>query len=70
LFCPKWLYGWLWPFFLSMWTHCSRSCSTFDVTFVFYILIPNVGKIVWRHRSHYNRWGDLLFNCSHISYLV
>jgi len=34
-FCPKWLCEWLQPFFKNMWAHCSRSRSTFSMTFVF-----------------------------------
>jgi hypothetical protein len=37
--------------FKDMWAHCSRSCST-CITFTFCISIVNIGKIIWRHRSH------------------
>ncbi len=35
-----------------MWAHCSRSCSIFNIVFVFNILTPSVGEVVWRHTSH------------------
>jgi len=52
LFCLRWFYECFWPLFQGMWVHCSRSCSTFNITFDFYIMTFNIGKIVWRHTSH------------------
>jgi hypothetical protein len=44
--CPKLFYEWLWPLFQSMWAHYFRSCSTFSVVVVLFVLIPIVGKVV------------------------
>ncbi len=32
------------PLFQGMWAHCSKSCSTFNIAFIFCILIFNVGE--------------------------
>jgi hypothetical protein len=53
-----------------MWAHCSRSCSTFSIEFIFSILILNIRKKIWRHMSHYDKWGDLSLSCPHFGYLV
>jgi hypothetical protein len=37
--------------FKNMWAHCSRSCSTFNIVFVFYILTFNIWKTIWKHMS-------------------
>jgi hypothetical protein len=67
---PRWFYKWFQFIFWSMWTHCSRSCSTFSIMFVFYILTFNVGKTIWRHMFHCDWWNDLSSNCSHINYSI
>jgi hypothetical protein len=54
LFCPKWIYKWFQTFSRSMWAHCLKSCSTFSITFVFYISIFSIGNVIWRHTSHHN----------------
>jgi hypothetical protein len=46
LFCPIWCYEWFRPLLWGMWAHCSRSCSTFNITFAFCILIFSVEEIV------------------------
>jgi hypothetical protein len=40
--------------FIKVWKHYSKSCSTFNITFTFYILTLNVGEVIWRHMSHCN----------------
>jgi len=70
LFFPKWLCEWFWPFFKSMWAYCLRSCSTFNIVFVFCILTLNIKEIVWMHTSHYDWWSDLLLSCSHFGYSI
>ncbi len=66
----KWFCEWLWPLFWGMWAHCLRSCSTFNIVFVFCISTLNIKKVVWRHTSHCNWWNDLLLSCLHFGYLV
>ncbi len=46
LFCFRWFYKWFQPLFRGMWAHCSKSCSTFSIMFVFCILTLSVGKSV------------------------
>jgi hypothetical protein len=46
LFCPKWFCEWFQLLFRNMWAHYLRSCSTFNFTFVFYILIPSVREVI------------------------
>jgi hypothetical protein len=41
--------------FYGMWAHCSRSHSTCSIAFTFCISTVNVGKTIWRHRSHHDR---------------
>ncbi len=39
---------WLQPIFPGMWVDWLKSCSIFNITFVFDILTFNIGKIVWK----------------------
>ncbi len=36
LFCPTWFCEWFWFLCQGMWAHCSRSYSTFNITFFFF----------------------------------
>jgi hypothetical protein len=54
LFWPIWFCKWLRSFFQSMLAHCSKSCSTIGIMFVFCISIPIIGEIVWKHTFHHD----------------
>ncbi len=54
LFCPRWFCKWLRHFFQGMWAHCSKSCSTISIMFVFCISTPSIGEIVLKHTSHHD----------------
>jgi hypothetical protein len=70
VFCPRWLCECFRFLFQAMWAHCSRSCSTFNIMFVFYILTFNIGEIIWRHTSYRKQWGDLSLNCLDFGYSI
>ncbi len=42
-----------------------KSCSTFNIAFVFYILTPSIGEVVYKHTSHYNQGDDLYHLVAH-----
>ncbi len=45
-FVPEDSTKWLWLLFRNMWAHCLRSCSPFNVIFVFCILIFNIRETI------------------------
>jgi hypothetical protein len=69
-FVQHWFCNWFRLLCQGMWAHCSRSYSTFSITFSFSILSPSVGKIIWRHMSHHDWWSDRSPNCLHTRYSI
>ncbi len=68
LFCPKWFCKWLRTIFWGMWTHCLKSCFTFNIVFASYISTFNVGEIIFCHVPSQSMRCDLSFSCLYFSY--